>query len=210
MNRSPGLPAALLGQRRVAAASSSSASKLTAPTLAMTLARGGQAGERGRGVPALGHEQSGSTRRSSTNRKSTSGPIADKHGQALADHGQQRRGHPRPSGCARPRRSTRARAGRRPGTGSARSTRSSSDSLRIHWPFSHSSRSRSNTAPPWWTRSSSKRSTRSSSEKISSSVPLDQPSSARKLTNASGMKPWRGSRRPRSATCACSSWSGRD
>ena len=38
-----------------------------------------------------------------------------------------------------------------------------------------------------WTRSSSKRSASSSREKISSSVPLDQPSSARKLTNASGM-----------------------
>ena len=35
--------------------------------------------------------------------------------------------------------------------GSSRSTRSSSSRRRIHWPFSHSSRSRSKRAPPFWT-----------------------------------------------------------
>jgi hypothetical protein len=68
---------------------------------------------------------------------------------------------------------------RPPGTAAPLDQLDSSGRRRIHWPLSHSSRSRSKTAPPDWTRARSKRSTSSSRLKISSSVPLDQPSSAK-------------------------------
>ena len=55
--------------------------------------------------------------------------------------------------------------------GRSRSIRSSALRRRIHWPFSHSSRSRSKTAPPLCTSPMSNRSTISSSERTSSSVP---------------------------------------
>ena len=75
------------------------------------------------------------------------------------------------------------RSARRPArprrTGGAGRSGRPASRRRIHWPLSHSSRSRSKTAPPLWTAWMSNRSTISSSERTSSSVPVDQPRSAR-------------------------------
>ena len=96
----------------------------------------------------LGTSIAASSATSSTHRKPDEVADRAERRQALLDDGQQRpqlvvRGHP-------------CRSGRRPApprrTVATGRSRSSGASRRIHWPLSHSRRSRSNTAPPLWTR----------------------------------------------------------
>ena len=145
MNRSPAFQPRSSARAR-SGGSSSSASKATSPTSAIVVAGGRQALERGRRVPALGHER----RRVELDvvDPQEADQVADRaeRRQPLLDDGQQRAQlvvgrHPvDPAGGElgldeRPERSISSSASRR----------------RIHWPLSHSSRSRSNTAPPLWT-----------------------------------------------------------
>ena len=168
MNRSPAFQPRASASAR-SGGSSSSASKVTAPVVGDRPSRAAASAVAGRrGVPALGHEHRRRRRStSSTHRKPTRSPIAPSVGRRSRTIGSSARssssdGHPvDPAGdAARPRRTA---AGGRPGRPAS--------SRRIHWPLSHSSRSRSKTAPPLWTASSSKRSTISSSDRTSSSVP---------------------------------------
>ena len=147
MNRSPAFqPRASTSSR--SGGSSSSASQVTASWAAQALAGRREGLGRGRGVPALGHDEGRVDRRA--RRRHRKPDQVDDRGQGrqpLADDRQQRPelvlgGAPVDLAVGRP-----------PprGTGSSRSTRSSSSSRRIHWPLSHSSRSRSKRAPPFWT-----------------------------------------------------------
>ena len=146
MNRSPAFQPRSSARAR-SGGSSSSASKLTAPTSAI-VARAAAAPRRSSRRPSASARASpGSTSRSSTHRNPTSSPIAPSRGSRSWTTGSSAwtsssAGHPvDPAGvAARP-----ARNGR------SRSTRSSGSRRRIHWPLSHSRRSRSKTAPALWT-----------------------------------------------------------
>ena len=167
MNRSPAFQPRSSARAR-SGGSSSSASKRHRADVGDRLARGRAGPRRGRGVPALRHERApGRARRRRPTGSPTRSPIAPSVGSRSWTTGSSAR-----SSSSDGIRSIRPASQRRPrGTAAAGRSGRPASSRRIHWPFSHSSRSRSNTAPPLWTCSRSNRATSSSSDRISSSVP---------------------------------------
>ena len=158
MNRSPAFqPRASTSAR--SGGSSSSASQVTASCAASALAGGDQRLARSSPRPSA-------SARASPGRQPALDPqeadeVDDRREgrQALPDDRQERPSSSSDGSPIDPPSSTAAwRNGR------SRSIRSSGSSRRIHWPFSHSSRSRSNRAPPFWTCSMSNRASISSSE----------------------------------------------
>ncbi len=174
MNRSPTFQPCASASAR-SGGSSSSASNAIPSAVGDRRPRGDEAPVGRRRVPALGHERAPGRRSARrTHRKPTRSPIAPSLGRRSVTIGSSAR-----SSSSDGIRSIRPAATSASTNGRRRSIRSSGSSRRIHWPLSHSSRSRSKTAPPLWTWSSSKRSTISSIDRTSSSVPVAQPRSAR-------------------------------
>ena len=173
MNRSPAFQPRASARAR-SGGSSSSASKETSPT-ATIASRAAASPSRVVVVSQrFGTSVTGSRATSLTHRNPTRSPMAPSVGRRSPMIGRRPR-----SSSSDGIQSIRPAASSASTNGRSRSTRSSGSSRRIHWPFSHSSRSRSKTAPPLWTVSSLNRSTISSIDRTSSSVPVAQPRSAR-------------------------------
>ena len=173
MNRSPAFHPRASARAR-SGGSSSSASKETSPNPVMTP----RAAVRPSLVVAASHRFGTSSIGSSftclSHKKPTRSPMAPSVGRRSPMIGTRPR-----SSSSDGIQSIRPAASSASTNGRSRSTRSSGSSRRIHWPFSHSRRSRSKTAPPLWTVSSLNRCTISSIDRTSSSVPVAQPRRAR-------------------------------
>ena len=147
MNRSPAFQPRASASAR-SGGSSSSASKLTAPTSAIVARAAAQALARSSPRPsAWARAIAGSTRQLVDPQEADELADRAEPRQPLLDDRQQRPdllvgGHPVDPAGARARPRGRAAAGRRGRRASSR---------RIHWPLSHSRRSRSKTAPALWT-----------------------------------------------------------
>ena len=149
MNRSPAFqPRASASSR--SGGSSSSASKLHRAVRRRSTSRAArEALERSSPRPSASARGSpGRARSSSTQRNPTRSPIGAQRRQALLDD---RAAAARSSSSAGSAIDPAGVAARPARNGRSRSTRSSGSRRRIHWPFSHSRRSRSKTAPPFWT-----------------------------------------------------------
>ena len=173
MNRSPTFQPPSSTRRR-SGGSISSASQLTRPTSAIVWRAARSAMAVLAASQRLGIISAGSGSRSFTSRKPMRSPTTARVGRRSWTTGSRARSSPSVgSQSMRPAARSASRKGRR------RSIRSSAERRRIHWPFSHSSRSRSKMEPALLTLARSNRSVSSESDRTSSSVPVDQPSRAR-------------------------------
>ena len=146
MNRSPGFQPRASASAR-SGGSSSSASKVDLADGPIVDRARLQALARGRGIPPLRARASrASTGHLVDPQEADRSPIAPRRRQPLVDDRQQRPQLVVGRHAIDPARRELGLDERR-----RRSISSSGDSRRIHWPLSHSSRSRSNTAPPLWT-----------------------------------------------------------